>query len=214
MPIPVPEYKPQYCIDVIICIDTSKSMNPLISEMQRNIHSFYHEYAQIEEMNGFWAGDCFRIKIIAFHSEGTNTVITESPFYAMDEDVENLQSFVDKLEVCGERDDVSSALSALSLAIDSDWIKEGHVRRHAIMMFTDKIVPFTDESSEQTSYNLTVEGLRKKWDEKMTKRSKRFLIFAPDAKPWSDMVSWVNTFHTTSADIDIESCAHLFAKSI
>ena len=156
----------------------------------------------------------FRLKIIAFRNEGTNPIITESPFFAMDEDMKNLQRFVDELEVRGKGDDVSSALSALSLAIDSDWIKEGNVRRHVIMMFTNKVATFTDESTEQTSYNLTVEDLRKKWDEEMTKRSKRFLIFAPDAKPWSDMVDWVNTFHTTSVDIDIESCAHLFAKII
>ena len=216
MPSPASGYKLQHCVDVIFCVDTSKSMESFISEMQKNIHSFYHQYAQIEEMNGFWAGDSFRIKIIAFRGAGTNPVITESPFFVMEEDVKNLQRFVDDLEVSGNEDDVLSALSAFSLAMDSDWIKEGRiVRRYVIMMITDKIAAFPDENTGQTSLDLTVARLRKKWDEKMAeKRAKRFLIFAPDAKPWSDMVDWVNTFHTPSADVDIESCAHLLAKSI
>ena len=93
-------------------------------------------------------------------------------------------------------------------------------------MYTDTSALKLGERKDAPHYPINIpmnfEELRDWWEtEKMEKREKRLLIFAPDIEPWSDMIDWRNTFHAVShagpgidADSYIESCIWLLAGAI
>ena len=109
--------------------------------------------------------------------------------------------------------------------MNSDWVKTGSVRRHVIIMYTDasalKLGTRNGDSNYPSNMPADLAELREWWEgQKMEKRAKRLLIFAPDTEPWSDMVDWSNTFHTASKagsgcdDTDIQTCIHMLVNSI
>jgi hypothetical protein len=144
----------------------------------------------------------------------------------LDEESSVFQEFIEGIEASGGGDEPENSLEALALAMKSDWVRTGSVRRHVIIMFTDASALPLGTRAGQTGYPADMPKdfaeLREWWEEKyMEKRAKRLLLFAPDATPWSDMADWRNTFYYIASkagvgcdDIDIESCIHLLFCAI
>ncbi len=217
----------EYNVDIVMCIDATGSMASIIDEVKSNALSFYQKFvAEMNAQDPPKAVAQLRVKVIAFRDYGVDTQpMVESPFFVLDEDNDAFHNFVDGIEASGGGDEPENSLEALALAMKSDWVRTGAVRRHVIIMYTDASALPLGTRSGSASYPSDMpkdlSELRDLWEGQiMEKRAKRLLVFAPDMEPWSDMVDWTNTFHTASKagsgcdDTDIETCIHLLVKSI
>ena len=216
-----------YNVDIVMCIDATGSMSSIISEVKANALSFYQKFIdEMEAQDPPKSVQQLRIKVIAFRDYGADSEpMVESKFFVLDDEVEAFQEFVNGIEASGGGDGPENSLEALALAMKSDWVRTGSVRRHVIIMYTDapalKFSARADEPGYPAEMPKDIAELREMWDgQYMEKRAKRMLVFAPDCEPWSDMVGWSNTFHTASQagkgcdDTDIATCIHLLVQSI
>lgn len=218
-----------YNVDIVMCIDATGSMSPILSEVKNNAMSFYKKF--IEEMEAQdppKSVQQLRIKVIVFRDYGCDSEpMVESKFFTLGEggEDEDFNSFMNDIAAEGGGDGPENALEALALAMKSDWVKTGAVRRHVIMMYTDAPALKLQERAGSTGYPAgmpaSIAELREWWEgQYMENRAKRLLLFAPADTPWSDMIDWQNTFHTPSRagsgcdDTDLRTCIHLLVKSI
>lgn len=216
-----------YDVDIVMCIDATGSMSPIIAEVKANALSFYQKFVDEMEAQVPPKGvEQLRIKVIVFRDYGVDSEpMVESKFFVLDEEVEAFQEFVNGIEASGGGDGPENSLEALALAMKSDWVRTGSVRRHVILMYTDAPALPLSARAGQPGYPADmpkdIAELRDMWEgQYMEKRAKRLHVFAPDCEPWSDMVDWSNAFHTASNagagcdDTDIATCIHLLVNSI
>ncbi|MBQ9145798.1 MAG: VWA domain-containing protein [Clostridia bacterium] len=218
-----------YNVDIVMCIDATGSMHAIIDEVKSNALSFYKKFvaAMEEKEKGV---NQLRMKVIAFRDFGCDTdAMLESDFFILSGD-ENDQSdefhaFVNGIVADGGGDLPENSLEALALAMQSDWVRTGSVRRHVIMMYTDaQALPLGARSSARNypdGMPADLAELHEWWEgQAMERRAKRLLLFAPDTEPWSDMIEWQNTFHQASqagkgcSDTDMAACIHMLVNSI
>ena len=214
-----------YNVDIVMCIDATGSMASIIDDVKRNALSFYQKF--VDEMEAKTKSvQQLRIKVIAFRDYSVDSeAMVESKFFVLDEESREFHDFVNAIEASGGGDEPESSLEALALAMKSDWVRTGSVRRHVIIMYTDASALKLGEKSGEAGYPSGMPSdlaeLREWWEgQRMEKRAKRLLVFAPDMEPWSDMVDWSNAFHTASKagagcdDTDIQTCIHMLVNSI
>lgn len=213
-------------VDIVMCIDATGSMSPIISEVKKNALSFYQKFVEgMEERDSCF--DQLRIKVIAFKDfEYDLNPMVESKFFVMGKEDAEFRDFVNGIEASGGGDCSENSLEALALAMKSDWVRTGAIRRHVIIMYTDAPALQLSARANRVGYledmPKDLEELTKMWEVGcMEKRAKRLLIFAPDCAPWSEIgMEWYNTFHTESKlgagcdDTDIETLIQLIAGCI
>ena len=216
-----------YSVDIVMCIDATGSMSAIIDEVKSNALSFYQKFVEeMEAQDPPKSVHQLRIKVIAFRDYGVDAEpMVESKFFVLDDESAEFHDFMNGIRASGGGDEPESSLEALALAMKSDWVRTGAVRRHVIIMYTDARALPLGARAGQKNYPADMPAdlaeLRDWWEgQEMEKRAKRLLVFAPDAEPWSGMMDWTNTFHTASKagagcdDVDINTCIQLLVKSI
>ena len=212
-----------YNIDVVMCIDATGSMKPFMSEVKANVLSFYRKFVEEMEAMGY-SVDQLRIKVIAFRDYGCDSEpMVESKFFTLDDESTEFHDFVSRIEAKGGRAGGQNALEALALAMKSDWVRTDTRRRHVIMLWTDGDALELGVRRNRPLYPFdmprTLEELKNEWDEKMDRRAKRLILFAPDVWPWSDIIDWDGIFHQVSqagkgcSDTDIDCAIRLIAPN-
>lgn len=215
-----------YNVDIVMCIDVTGSMDSIISEVKANALSFYQKF--VDEMNNKEKSvQQLRIKVIAFRDYGVDSEpMIESKFFVLDEEKDAFYDFVNGLEAIGGGNIPENSLEALALAMNSDWVRTGSVRRHVIVMYTDAPAIPLGTMAGKPGYPADMPSslaeLHELWESQaMEKRAKRLLIFAPDADPWPEFTGWGgNVFHTVSEagkgcdDVDMGLCIHMLVNSI
>lgn len=219
----------KYHVDLVMCIDGTGSMAPVIKEVKDNAKTFYQKFIAAMEKKEKKVQQ-LRIKVIVFRDIAEDSEpLNESPFFTLGDDQGNqtdaFVEFVDAIEACGGGDIPENSLEALALAIKSDWVKTGSVRRHVIMMFTDAPALELGTHKDHPNYPAGMPGsiaeLREMWEsQEMEERAKRMILYAPDGEPWSNMIDWTNTFHSASragtglTEVEMETCIHMLVNSI
>ena len=218
----------KYHVDLVMCIDATGSMSPVINEVKANAKTFYQKFVEKMEIEGKNVQQ-LRVKVITFRDYGVDTnAMVESPFFILGDDQGNqtdeFVAHVDAIEAIGGGDLPENSLEALALAFQSDWVTTGNIRRHVTMMFTDATATELGTMTCPTypsGMPASFAELRDMWDSQdMEMRAKRLLIYAPDCEPWVDMVDWVNTFHAASPagtglpEVEMDTCIHMLVKSI
>lgn len=215
-----------YNVDIVMCIDATGSMASIIEDVKANALSFYQKF--VDEMEAKSKSvQQLRIKVIAFRDFSVDSEpLVESKFFVLDDESREFHDFVSNIEASGGGDEPESSLEALAVAMNSDWVTTGSVRRHVIIMYTDASALPLGAGKGAANYPAgmpaDIAELREWWEgQKMEKRAKRLLVFAPDMEPWSDIgVDWSNAFHTASKagagcdDTDIQTCIHMLVNSI
>ena len=210
-----------------MCIDATGSMHGIINEVKANALSLYQQFVEQMEASDKNVQQ-LRIKVIVFRDFGVDSEpFVESKFFVLNEDggAEEFHDFVDKIEASGGGDLPESSLEALAVAMNSEWVTTGSIRRHVIIMYTDATALPLGTHSSAAGYPAGMPAdfaeLHEWWEgQRMEKRAKRLLVFAPDMEPWSNMVDWTNTFHTASkagqgcSDTDMDVCIKLLVNSI
>ena len=223
-----------YNADIIMCIDSTGSMTPCLDNVKRQALTFYSDFINAMEEAGRKV-DNLRIKVIDFrdYADARTPAMTESRFFNFGEDVDDSAAFsehINSIQPLGGGDLPENALEAISIALKSDWTKEGSKRRHVIVVFTDAPALPLGARSDCAGYP---DGMPKdmaqlsEWWEGATQEfvgnyeidAGRLVIFAPDAEPWTEFQTWSRTWYTATnpgdgmSEIDMGMIMEMLVKS-
>lgn len=177
-------------VDVVLCIDATGSMSPVLDMVKDSATSFYDTLIEaLAEKNR--AIENLRVKVIAYRDftcDGDDS-IEESNFFNLPEQNDEFKKFVRKISARGGGDAPETTLDAISIAMKSDWVKQGTKKRHIIMVWTDAptkkptggcgIVDGIPNSMEKF-----VEWWMDPQTAIMDQSAKRLVIFAPKSDTW------------------------------
>ncbi len=217
----------QYSVDIVLCIDSTGSMQPIIDKVKAGAIRFYDDLKRIMDKKGK-AVDNLRTKVIAFrdyYCDG-DKAMKESPFFDLPKEQDGFESFVKEIYADGGGDEPENGLEALALAMKSDWTKSGDKRRHLIVIWTDASChPLEKEPKSGTyphDFPKNVNELTDMWEgQKMDISAKRLVMFAPDSYYWTDIaLYWKNTLHFPSkageglSDVDYNTILETIVNSV
>lgn len=220
----------EYYVDIVMCIDATGSMSPIIEEVKNNAMSFYQRFIDAMEESEKEVAQ-LRIKVISFRDYGCDPEpMTESKFFVLPEDNAEFKSCVSSIEARGGGDGPENALEAIALALKSDWTKGGSKRRHAILLFSDASALPLGARADSPSYpdgmpkdiaqlGAWWENTDQSLDSNYEKRAGRFIAFVPNAEPWTEITTWNRYWPAFSAagtgleDVDIQSAIDLMVGS-
>jgi hypothetical protein len=197
----------QYAVDIVVCIDVTASMGPILDDVKRSALSFPERLAA--EMYAKGRGiSSLRLKVVAFRDFGdrADDALVATEFFRMPAQMSSFERTVESLRPDGGGDEPESGLEALALAIGSDWETGLDRRRHVIVLFTDASAHPLGDPAQTGAHSYphtlpsTMDELFAQWGHGqsrgavMENSSKRLLLFAPEAFPWTDIADdWNNT---------------------
>ena len=227
--------QPSYCVDIVMCIDATGSMGPIIREVRESAMRFGDRFRDAMKASGKNV-DALRVRVIAFRDYITSkqSPMAQSPFFSLPEDSREFHKFVEGVKAKGGGGDgPENALEALALAMRSDWTSEGTKQRHVILVFTDaSAVPLRDPSrTSNPSYPAdmpdSLADLGDMWAGESQElggmpsgKSARLVLFAPSTSPWTDIQVWNNVWAAFSPagkgleDVDIDLAIQLLVNSV
>ena len=220
-----------YYVDIVMCIDGTASMRPIIDEVKRNALSFYHKF--IEAMaDADKSVDGVRIKVIVFRDfKDDEKPMEVSEFFTIPDQEAEFNAYVQGIEAVGGGDLPENAREAISRAMKSDWTLQGKKHRHVIIVFTDaEALPLGERAScpnypegmpaDLAQLGAWWESTDQTFSSTYEKRSGRLVVFAPNAYPWSDIQAWNRYWPAFSQagtglkDLDINNVIDLLVGSI
>ncbi|MFG2842834.1 vWA domain-containing protein [Kitasatospora sp. NPDC048296] len=201
----------QYAVDIVLCIDATASMGPVLESVKASALSFHQRLESVMAAKGKSISQ-LRIKTIAFRDFGdrADDALEETGFIQLPDQADQFESFLKGLEAIGGGDIPESALEALALAVGAPWETGLDRRRHVIVMFTDAPAhplggPHTTASGYPQSIPRTMDDLFEQWGYArsqaavMEQSAKRLVLFAPDQQPWTGIAEdWDLTLHFPS----------------
>lgn len=218
----------KYTVDIVLCIDATGSMSGIINKVKENALLFHQDLEKTMSEKGKNI-DRLRIKVILFRDyyvDGADSM-KESDFIVLPEQNENFRAFINSCNASGGGDEPESGLESLALAIKSTWTKEGDRKRQIIVVWTDasahKLEKHGKPSHYPSSMPANFDELTDLWEnsEHISLSAKRLLIYAPDAYPWTDIITnWNNTIGFTSkageglSDHDYKTIINQVANSV
>lgn len=216
-----------YAVDLVICIDATGSMGPVIEEVKESAAGFYRKLSYKLESKKKNV-DQLRTKVIVFRDyyyDPANMAMVESPFFDMTTQQDEYAAFVAGIIPDGGGDEPESGLEALALAVLSDWEKGATFakRRQVVLMFTDASAHSLGKADKPAHYPSHIPGsldeLTDLWAQ-MSSQSKRLVLFAPDASPWTMLGAWehVTTFPSNAGqgldEYDMDEILEILANSV
>jgi len=198
------EQQLKYSVDIVLCIDATGSMGPVISDVKSNAIKFYQDLNSNMEAKGK-SIDSLRVKVIVFRDfyvDGEKSY-KESSFFTLPAEGLKFSTFINSILADGGGDEPENGLEALASAIQSQWNKTGDKKRQIIVIWTDASAhPLENLRSKPDNYAATVPAnldvLTDLWEgqEFMNSNGKRLIIYSPDSYPWTDIANnWMNTIH-------------------
>lgn len=197
-----------YDVDLVLCIDVTGSMGPIIERVKTNALSLSDDLRAALDKVGKDIGT-LRVRIIGyrdFYFDGDRS-IEASDFFTLPDDNEKFRAFVQTLKADGGGDEPETGLEALAMAIQSPWAKSGVRNRQLIAIWTDASAHPLEKNAGAKPPGYPSElpkdlnELSDWWDGQtyMNFSEKRLVLFAPDAAGWSDIGSnWDQTIHFAS----------------
>lgn len=203
-------------VDLVICMDVTGSMQPIIDTVKGMALSLYDDIvAALNEKKRIVEG--FRVKVIAFrdyYCDG-EYAMDESRFFNLPEETAEFSEYVLNLKADGGGDEPENALEALALAMRSDWVKAvsaNEKARNIIVMYTDASAhPFEKAQDGVTKFypkNMltSLEELKLAWEGqnsmdhasvtdlyRMDPLARRLVIYSPlDSYPWNEIANMPN----------------------
>lgn len=219
-----------YNIDIVMCIDATGSMDPILDEVKRTALSFDERFKSAMDSTGKSVNQV-RVKVIAFRDYIIDSVpMLESKFFVLPAERNQFKRFVDSIEATGGGDEPENALEALANALKSDWVKTGGKRRHVVMMFTDASALAIGARSKCKGYPTALprnladlggwwEGASSSYRGNFEPSSGRLLLFVPRKSPWKEIGNWSRTWITYSdknglGNIDMDNIMNVLTGSV
>ena len=226
MPVVAGQGMGDYCVDIVMCIDATGSMAPIITEVKDKAISFHQRFIDAMEENDKDVSE-LRIKVIVFRDYICDSEpMLESQFFTLPAQNAALRSFVSNIEACGGGDGPENALEAIALALKSKWTTSGSKRRHVILVFSDAPALALGERADCPNYPRdlpkTIAQLGAWWEgtdqtlgSTYQPRAGRLVAFVPNAEPWTELQAWNRYWPAFSSagtglpDVDLQSAIDL-----
>jgi von Willebrand factor type A domain len=221
-----------YSVDLVLVIDATGSMSPIIDDVKTSALSFYDDLQK--HMAGIGKNiDDLRVRVIAFrdyYADSAADSLVVSDFLELPDQRADFSDFVHGLRATGGGDEPENGLEGLAAAIRSPWAAEGAKQRQVIVMWTDASAHPLEKNkgAKPAGYPADMPGdfdeLTDLWegqDSPVHQSWKRLLLFSPDVYPWTDIANnWDATLHYTSkagaglGDKDYKSILDAIAQSV
>ncbi|MEN4475720.1 vWA domain-containing protein [Mycolicibacterium cosmeticum] len=197
-----------YVVDLVLCIDTTGSMSPIIDEVKERATSFEADLrAALNSVGKEISG--LRARVVAYKDYlFDDEPITQSPFFELPSESTEFREFVSKLTPAGGGDEPESGLEALAVAIRSKWSPVGAKNRQVICVWTDASAHALEKgrAESKTAYPAdmpaNIDELTDLWEGQsspMSAPAKRLLVFAPDSEMWNIVgQEWEQSIHIIS----------------
>ena len=222
-----------YYVDIVMCIDATGSMSPILGEVKNNALSFYQKFIDSMEENDKDVAQ-LRIKVIAFRDYIGNKFepMVESEFFELPNQNEEFKNFVSGIKARGGGGDgPENALEAIALALRSKWTTLGTKRRHVVLVFSDaaalELGKRADCPGYPTDLPKTLAELGSWWegtDQSLSSayqpKAGRLVAFVPKVKPWTELQTWNRYWPAFSPagtgldNVDIQAAIDLLVGSI
>ena len=192
---------PEYCVDIVVCIDLTSDMHIFIEEFKEKAINFYESFIDAMEENGHEISQ-FRIRVIGFGDtvSGVKSIVDSGKFFLLPDEKKEFGCFVRSLPgIKLQYSFANIGLEAIEMAMKSDWTNAGDRQKHVILMLTSSAVYKNREKSGNPScpegMPVDLDELARWWKNgvpngSFNPKSGRMAVFAPEAYPWSDMMSW------------------------
>jgi len=131
-------YSMKYCVDIVMVIDATGSMGPLLDTVKTNALNFYGDLMRAMNEKGKVVHEV-RVRVIPYRdflADGPEAILA-SDFYTLPQQSREFEELVRSIQPFGGGDDPEDGLEALAYAIKSNWTKDGYKRRHVIIVWTD-----------------------------------------------------------------------------
>ena len=219
----------KYTVDIVLCIDVTGSMSPIIDKVKSNALRFYEDLLATMSQKDKTI-DTLRLRVIAFRDYyyDEDASMLESPFFTLPTEKEAFQKFVNDLKAEGGGEEPESGLEAIALAIKSKWNTTGDKKRQIIVVWTDASAHPLERSATDkmqhypTGLPANFDDLSDLWDgQYMIRAAKRLILYAPDGYAWTDMANhWENTIQYPSkagdglGELDYQTILDAIASSV
>lgn len=202
----------EYYVDIVMCIDATGSMSPIIDEVKRNALSFHQKFIDAMEDSNREVAQV-RVKVIAFRDYGCDAEpMRESDFFTLPDQNGEFEAFVNGIEATGGGDGPENALEAIALALKSNWTTGGDKRRHVVLVLTDAPALPLGERAGSGSYPSGMptdlaqlgawwQGTDQTLGSTYEAKAGRLAVFAPNATPWTDLQAW-NRYWPTFSELN------------
>lgn len=196
----------RYAVDIVLCIDSTGSMGPIIEAVKTGALRFHDDLAAVMSEKSKVI-DALRVKVISFRdywADGSGAIV-ESAFFKLPDERDRFSSFVKSVKAEGGGDAPENGLEALAMAIRSEWSRDGDKRRELVVVWTDAPAHPLEKSAKPAGYPVGLPGnideLTDMWSGQsyLSKTGKRLILHCPDADPWTLLAAnWENTIHYAS----------------
>ena len=193
----------KYNVDLVYCIDATRSMDPILDIVKNNAVNFYDDFKKKMSEKNKPVGR-LRMRIVAFrdyyydHEEAM--LVTD--FFEMPRQAEELRACVASITADGGGDAPEDGLEALAYAIRSNWNTQALGKRQIIVVWSDESTHELGFGKRMPNYPTNMakdfDELSRWWGSDscpglMDNHGKRLLIFAPAKKYWTTIVdNWDN----------------------
>ena len=212
-------------------------MQPILTRLKRDVSKLCDRFSEALQCVNKNVSN-IRVKIVGINSfdlDGANTCL-ESRFFSIQHQEENREfvKFFYQMIANGSGC-CADTLTALSLAVQSDWVQTGDKRRHIIVLFTDAPAYKLEDANRSNPYypeNMpaSLVELSDIWMTpasgqtskiKLQQPAKRLIVFAPQMYPWPEIYeSWNQVIYNPSKagegldDVSYEDIINACAGSI
>lgn len=205
-------YKLTYAVDLVLCIDATMSMYPLLDTVKNNAINFYQDLQRVM-MSKHKHVHQIRVRIVAFRDYfyDREKAMLVTNFFDLPSQAKDFEACVKSIEADGGGDDPEDGLEALAYAMKSDWNTAAQKRRHVIVVWSDDSTHDLGFGKSAPNYP---KGMAKDFDELtqwwgskrnpglMDETAKRLLLFTPDMASWSTIRdNWNNVIHYETKDV-------------
>lgn len=212
----LPPIKETFEAEVVMCIDCTGSMESILNTVKSNALSFYPDMKKkcLEYGKEITS---MRIKVIGFRDIEDSAPFEISSVFNMPDESRSFKSFVSGLKADGGGDNPERGYDALALAMSSDWTRGDNIHQVIIL--------WTDAASHPLAAVVpsisTFDALADKWNNKMSSRGKRLILFAPADDSWdaitrslSNSVRHDVNFGAGLSDLDYDTILKALSESI
>jgi hypothetical protein len=194
-------YVLDYNVDIVLCIDATMSMAPLLDTVKSNALNMYGDIVSRMGEKGKKVKN-LRIRIVAFRdyaADGDEAMLV-TDFFDMSTQAEDFKACVECIQPQGGGDPPEDGLEALAYAMKSDWC-QGTKKRHVIVVWSDDATHALGEFARDLP--VYPSGMPKDFNELtkwwgsvqspgiMDEKAKRLLLFTPNKQWYTNIcASW------------------------
>lgn len=197
----------KYVVDVVLVIDATNSMSGVIDMVKASALRFHSKLTLLLGQQGKTVSE-MRVRCVAYRDIPDNGErgLEASSFFTMPHDEQQFRAWISGIELIGNTTFPESGLTALSLAVHSDWSMSGNKRRHVVVLWADNdphpiesewhLVPPQSARVIDPSYD----ALTDSWHAgREPLDGRRLILFAPGGGRWDSIAShWDNVVHYPS----------------